>query len=195
MEPWMKLSTKAVAGVFSLFLALEACTVRGVTPEDGPTSDGVGDAPRKDASSASDPDSGAADSSAAADPSGVPAELAATSWIWVTTSGAHRLTFTKSTYTSDVFLDGHPGESCGTEYFTRRSGTVTSTGGSITLSSNGSTRRKENSCTAAVLSDEPIEDEVVTYEWRLEHDESGGDGLVLTRSDGSETRYAVDEGS
>ncbi len=190
----MKLSTKAVVGVFSLFLALEACTVRGLTPEDGSPRDGVGDAPGKDASSSSERDSGAADSSAADDPSSVPAELAGTSWIWVATSGAHALAFTNTAYTSDVFLDGHPGESCGTEYFTHRSGTVTSTGDSIMLSSNVSTRRKENSCTAAVLSDEPIENEVVTYEWRLEPDESGG-ALVLTRSDGSETRYAVDEGS
>jgi hypothetical protein len=155
-----------------LMLALPACTIVPVDNIDSSDA-GKNDAATSDAASST-----------------VPAVLAGTSWTWVTGSGAQELSFGRDgSYTADIFLNGHPGDSCGTEYFTRRSGTATFAGDTLTLTPTASTRTKKDSCSDAVVSEDAIENTVSSYRWRLEDDAGGGKVLVLIDSEGSEFRY------
>ncbi len=112
-----------------------------------------------------------------------PEELEETAWTWTTSAGAQRLGFDAAGgYTSDVFLDAHPGEACGTEYVTSRAGRATFAGATLTLASRTSTRTKLDSCSDETLSEAAIEQATSTYDWRL----VGDDTLVLVDDEGSE---------
>ncbi len=179
-EPHLKLT---VGLPFSGLLFLAACTVQSSAPSGGApeTQPPAGEA-KADASSSADGGSPV--------PSTVPTKLVGRVWSWVTTNGAHQLTFAADrTYTSDVFLDGHPGESCGTEYFTRSAGTASFTADVLTLRSDGGTRTKKSSCSATTLSEDVVDPQDSTYRWRLEDDGSGAEVLVLVNDDGLETSY------
>lgn len=169
--------------------ALTACAVRTVDDnKEAAAGDGasVGSA-APDAGSVTD---AAAETSSPSASSTVPPKLAGTSWTWVTGSGAHKVAFASDGgYTSDVFLDAHPGESCGTEYATHREGKASFTGTTLTLESSLSTRTKTNSCSGEVLAKDAIDQEVATYGWRLE---ASPEALVLTPADGNEWRYERD---
>ena len=113
-------------------------------------------------------------------PSTVPAELAGTSWTWTTSGGARRLAFAADgSYESDVFLNGHPGDSCGTEFLTHHAGKVTFDGSKFTLRSSLAERTKTNSCADEVVSKETIDPFVTTYEWRIDDDGTGREALIL----------------
>lgn len=106
-----------------LVFLLAACTVvTNEGPDPAGEGDGNGNAEETDAGTTGDaapsPDSSTDETP---DPSAsIPAELVGSPWTWVTSAGAHRLELkADATYTSDVFLNGHPGDSCGTEYFTQ----------------------------------------------------------------------------
>ena len=122
-------------------------------------------------------------------PSTTPAELEETAWTWTTSAGAHRLGFDAAGgYTSDVYLDAHPGESCGTEYFTSRAGAATFAGATVTLMSKTSTRTKVDSCSDETLEEVAIDQDVSTYDWRLDD----ADTLVLVDEDGYERSFDRD---
>ena len=174
-----------------LVLLLAACTVTTNAPDPAGDGEGVtkGDAP--DAGTTGDaapsPDSSTDDSP---EPSSIPAELIGTPWTWVTSAGAHRLELkADGTYTSDVLLNGHPGDSCGTEYFTQYAGTATVAGDTLRLQSPDGTRTKTNSCSNTTESKDVIDAQDATYTWRVEDDSEGERSLVLVNGEGHESRY------
>ncbi|MDF2697329.1 MAG: hypothetical protein K0S65_5712 [Labilithrix sp.] len=127
-------------------------------------------------------------------PSTVPAELVGRSWSWITSSGGNVLTFTSAgQYTSDVLVDAHPGESCGIEYSTHYAGIATFSDDSLTLRSDVSTRTKRDTCAEKVLSEDRIDAQMTSYEWRLVDDGSGTKELVLVGADGFEAHYRADK--
>ncbi len=118
-----------------------------------------------------------------------PTELSGTTWTWTTTAGAQQLAFDAAAgYTSDVYLDAHPGESCGTEYFTYRVGVATFVGADVTLTSTSGARTKMNSCTDVTLEEVELEPETSMYGWRLED----ADTLVLVDEEGVERSFYRD---
>lgn len=122
-------------------------------------------------------------------PSTTPAELEETSWTWITSAGAQQLGFDATGgYTSFVYLDAHPGESCGTEYFTSRAGRVTFAGATVTMTSRTSTREKVDSCSDRTLEEVAIDQDTSTYGWRLE----GADTIILVDENGNEWSYDRD---
>lgn len=175
----MRLATLTV----SLVLLANACTVR--TPGGATTS---APAPSSTATSPPAPSSPSSEAS-----SNTPAEVVG-SWTWVTSSGGQTLAFAADgTYTSDTYVDAHPGESCGTEYLTRREGKAEFGDATLTLQPSASHRKKTDSCKDAVLSDDAIDDEDSAYTWRLETDAStGAKSLVLVGSDAYEATYHRD---
>lgn len=150
---------------------LSACTVKGVetTADGGARSSPPADAP--------------ADAPASAGT--VPPELAGKTWSWVTSSGGNVLAFTPDgKYTSDVLVDGHPGESCGTEYVTHYAGDVSFTADTFTMRSTVATRKKSDTCKDQVLSEASIEPQDLTRKWRMQD----GD-LLVTDESGYEATY------
>ncbi len=172
-------------GLFCLSLALlSACTVQNVDL----AKDGGSSAPSPPpAESASDGGGSNANGNADASTSSgsVPAELVGKSWSWVTSAGGNVLTFSKDgKYTSDVLVNGHPGDSCGTEYFTHYAGDVAFTADTFTMKSTVSTRKKTDTCKDQVISDETIDPQDVTKKWRMQ------DGnLLVTDESGTESTY------
>jgi hypothetical protein len=129
----------------------------------------------------------------ASDVTTTPPELVGTSFTWVTSSGGQTLAFPVADhYSSDVLVNSHPGESCGIEYSTHREGIATFSDNMLLLTSNASTRTKTDTCKQAELSKETIDEEIVTYTWRLEKDDKGPSALLLTTTDGNEWRYERD---
>lgn len=176
-----------VACIAGFALALAACTVQKASPSEA-TDVRDGESPLADAGAGSTDAAASGDSKAPA--SEVPADLTGVVWSWVTSSGGTQLEFeADGSYTTAVFLNAHPGESCGVEYFTHRSGAATFDGDSLTLSSTLSKRTKKDSCKDAVLSEETIDEVVATYRWVFERDDSGEASLTLTDDKGVETRY------
>lgn len=187
----MKAGVSSVMRVAVLVSTVTACTVVG---SDG-GSDGGASTPASPAATEHDGGAGSSDAAADAAPaaSTTPQELAGTSWTWTTSSGAHKLTFAAGgRYASDVFLDGHPGDGCGTEYFTHREGEASFRGTTLTLASTLSTRTKKDSCAGKVLAEDAIEQDVTSYAWRLERDDDGVRSLVLTSDDGTERSFLRD---
>lgn len=191
----MKLGSIVMLQMAVLAATLAACTVRpsdaGTNPDGakGGAANGDGTSPGSTAGDAGRAGDAPADTPAAT----VPEKIAGTSWTWVTSGGAQRLAFASDGgYTSDVFLDGHPGDSCGTEYVTHREGAATFAGATLTLTPAISTRTKADSCSGEVVSLDVIDPVVTTYDWRLESGEADPDTLVLTNADGHEARYERD---
>lgn len=174
---------------------LTACTI--TTTDAG---NGEGDPSSTPATPSEDggtPDSPATPSGDASTSSDVPAELAGTSWTWTTSSGARQLAFAADgSYESDVFLNGHPGDSCGTEYLTHHAGKVTFEGDKLTLRSSIAERTKTDSCKDEVVSKETIDPFVTTYEWRIGDDGTGREALILTdeATPDAPAHYYRDEG-
>ena len=77
-------------------------------------------------------------------------------------------------------MNGHPGDSCGTEYLTQHTGKVTFEGNTFTLRSSVAERTKTDSCKDEVVSKETIDPFVTTYEWRIGDDATGREALILT---------------
>ncbi len=176
-----------------LVLLLAACTVVTNEARDpAADEDRSGNAEETDAGATGDaapsPDSSTDETPAPS--SSIPAELAANPWTWVTSAGAHRLELkADGTYTSDVLVNGHPGDSCGTEYFTQYAGTATVTGDTLRLQAPEGTRTKTNSCSNTTESKDVIDAQDATYKWRVENDSEGERSLVLVNGDGHESRY------
>lgn len=169
--------------LFASFVLLSACTVKNVET----TTDG-GSSSSPPAESASDGGGSNATADASTSSGSVPAELVGKSWSWVTGSGGNTLSFTADgKYTSDVLVNGHPGESCGTEYFTHYAGDVTFTADTFTLTSSVATRKKTDTCKDQVLSDDAIDPQSATKKWRL----SEGN-LLVTDETGYEATYYPD---
>jgi hypothetical protein len=123
----------------------------------------------------------------------VPAEVAGRTWWWVSTYGGDALTIAADgDYTSDVFVDAHPGESCGTEFTTHYAGYAVFDGTAVTLTPVTSERTKLDSCDEVVVSVEAFEGDVRVYEWRLESSDWCAEGLVLTGDDGYASTYCAD---
>lgn len=191
----MKLRLIVTLQVASLVAAFAACTVRTSDSGSHRDADGVstraGDTPGSDTGDAGRTSD--ASTEAARRTSTVPPALADTRWTWVTSSGAHQLAFASDgEYTSDVFLNAHPGESCGTEYATHREGTATFTDATLTLTSTISTRTKTDSCSGKILAKDAIDQDTTSYVWRVEAGDAGPEALVLESTDGQEVRYARD---
>ena len=171
-------------------LVLAACTIHSTDTTNGDTSNGstngTAEQPGEGKSSTESPaPAEAADS--------VPGKLAGRTWTWVTSAGAHALTFASDgKYTSDVLLNGHPGESCGTEYFTQYAGTASFKEGSLTLRAPQGKRTKSDSCSNKTLSEEVIEGQEQRYGWRLADEGTGEEALVLSDDEGIERKYYPD---
>jgi hypothetical protein len=175
----------------ALLILLSACQV-GNTGDD----QGTGESETSHPAPSNDASSPEADGSKDPPASTVPAELVGPSWSWITSNGGNVLTFTAAgQYTSDVLVDAHPGDSCGTEYVTHYAGTATFSDRSLTLRSNVSTRTKRDTCDDAVLSEGPIDAQATSYEWSLVDDGSGTMELVLIGADGYEAHYRAESAS
>jgi hypothetical protein len=193
----MKLGSIVMLHVVALVSSLAACTVhtsgdgandRGAS---GGAASGAGDT--TGSSAAGDAGGGASDATAEKPAANVPETVAGRSWTWVTSGGAQQLAFASDGgYTSDVFLNAHPGDACGTEYLTHREGAATFSAATLTLTPRISIRTKTDSCSGNVLAKDAIDPEVKTYGWRLEGGEGGPEALVLTGEDGHEVRYERD---
>lgn len=171
-------------------LLLAACTV--TTTKSDPARDDVGGDSTQSADAgggadaAPSPDAGADHEP---EPSAIPADLVG-DWTWTTSAGARRLSIAADgTYTSDVFLNGHPGESCGTEYFTQHAGVATVVETKLRLRAPEGTRTKTSSCSNTTLSKEAVDAQDATYGWRVEDDGTGQTSLLLVDGDGFEARY------
>ena len=181
---------------FVFAVGLTGCTVTTTSKEPG---GGSGDPNGTPASSSGDGQSSGSpgtSSGGGSTASTVPAELAGTSWTWTTSSGAHHLAFEiGGSYESDVFLNAHPGDSCGTEYFTHHAGKVTFEADKFTLRSSIAERTKSDSCKDQVLSKDTIDPFVTTYQWRIGDDGTGREALILTdeASPDSPSQYYRDE--
>jgi hypothetical protein len=176
----MVMFTKSLVCLTLVFVSgLTACTITTTDSAEG--SGDPSSAPGTPPESGESPESPAAPSGDPSTSSGVPAELAGTSWTWTTSAGARRLAFAADgSYESDVFVNGHPGDSCGTEYFTHHAGKVTFEADKLTLRSSVAERTKSDSCQEEVLSKETIDPFVTTYQWRLGDDGTGREALILT---------------
>jgi hypothetical protein len=184
---WMMMLTAA------LFAVVVGCTAHdsgGSTPV-GSGANGQDNPPANGGDPSGGGDVGAGDDGS--EVTTTPAELVGTSFTWVTSSGGQTLAFPAADhYKSDVLVDSHPGESCGIEYSTHREGIATFSDDMLLLTSNASTRTKTDTCKHTELSKETIDEEIVTYTWRLEKDDKGPSALLLTTTDGNEWRYERD---
>lgn len=173
------LMTSSARLVLVFAFALAGCTIATTPTKSG---DADHDPRTPPTTSSDDPESPAtqSDEDPASD-STVPAELAGTSWTWTTSGGARKLAFGRDgTYESDVFLNGHPGDSCGTEYLTHHAGKVSFEADTFTLRSTIAERTKTDSCKEEVVSKETIDPFVTTYQWRIDDDGTGRRALILT---------------
>lgn len=196
---------KTIFRALPLLLALPACDVAlpGEPGDDTAAATSSGTTTTSDPATTSDPPT-TSDTTTSADPDatsdgttaagdGVPPQLAGRSWTWATSAGVHTLTFAADgEYTSAVLVNGHPGESCGIEYFTYRVGVAVFAGTTLTLSPNMSERTKFDSCSNQDISKEIIDDVPSIHEWRLTGDGGCPEALVLTDGDGVETSYCAD---
>ncbi len=176
----MSMKRRALATLALLLVSgLAACTSTTTDPskENGSPGSTPSPSPRGDDDPAGSPGTANEDDPT---PSNVPAELAGTSWTWTTSAGVRRLAFAADgSYESDVFLNGHPGDSCGTEFLTHHAGKVTFEENKFTLRSSLAERTKTDSCTEEVVSKDTIDPFVTTYEWRIDDDGTGREALIL----------------
>lgn len=178
-------------------LSLAACTVRTTDGSGSSSGSGSGTAQNPAASSSSSGGSSSGGSSSGGSsgttPSGsAPAEVVG-SWTWVTSNGGQSIAFAANgAYTSDTLVNGHPGESCGTEYLAHREGTATFTATTVNLRGAVARRTKSDSCKDAVIAVEDIDAQDDTYTWRVETGTNGARSLVMTGKDGYEATYSPD---
>lgn len=168
-------------------VALVAATTIACTVQTKPSSEGASSPEGAPSAPAPTPGPGPAPGAGGAVPEEVVGE-----WTWVTGAGAQTVRFeADGTYATDVFLDGHPGESCGTEYFTHRAGVATFTDTTVRLRSNEARRKRVDSCDERTLADDAIDAQDETLEWRRTTDAEGAPVLVLERPGESATTYAA----